>query len=70
MKQNTKLDRKGGAIPLVNVEPVKKVGTLFFFPRAEPIKDGQVTFVTKMGPVEVKCKFTVKDMMYHGKLEL
>ena len=70
MKQYTKLDRHGGAIPLANVEPVKKVGTLFYFPRAEPIKDGQVTFTTKMGPVEVKCKFTVKDMMYRGKLEL
>jgi hypothetical protein len=70
MKQYTKLDRHGGSIPLANVEPVKKVGTLFYFPRAEPIKDGQVTFTTKMGPVEVKCKFTVKDMVYRGKLEL
>jgi hypothetical protein len=70
MKQYTKLDRHGGAIPLANVEPVKKVGTLFYFSRAEPIKDGQVTFTTKMGPVEVKCKFTVKEMMYRGKLEL
>jgi len=70
MKQYTKLERHGGAIPLANVELVKKVGTLFYFPRAEPIKDGQVTFTTKMGPVEVKCKFTVKDMMYRGKLEL
>jgi hypothetical protein len=70
MKQYTKLERHGGALPLMNIEPVKKVGTLFYFPRAEPIKDGQVTFSTKMGPVEVKCKFTVKEMMYHGKLEL
>jgi hypothetical protein len=70
MKQYTKLDKHGGAIPLANVEPVKKVGTLFYFPRSEPIKDGQVTFTTKMGPVEVKCKFTVKEMMYRGKLEL
>jgi hypothetical protein len=29
-----------------------------------------VTFVTKLGPIDVKCKFTVKDMMYRGKLEL
>lgn len=70
MKQYTKLDKHGGAIPLANVELVKKVGTLFYFPRTEPIKDGQVTFTTKMGPVEVKCKFTVKDMMYRGKVEL
>jgi len=70
MKEYTKLDKKGGAIPLANLELVKKEGTLFYFSRDEPIKDGQVTFVTKIGPVEVKCKFPVKEMTYHGKLEL
>lgn len=70
MKEYTKLEKHGGAIPLVNLELVKKEGTLFYFPREEPIKDGQVTFTTKMGPVEVKCKFAVKEMMYRGKLEL
>ena len=70
LKQYTKLDRKGGAIPLVKIEQVKNVGTVFYFPRAEPLKDGQVTFVTKMGPVEVKCRFNVKEMMFRGKLEL
>ena len=61
---------QGGAIELANIESRKNVGTLFYFSRDEPIKDGQVTFVTKMGPLEVKAKFTVKDMMYHGKVEL
>ena len=70
MKQYTKLEKHGGAIALANVAPVNKVGTMFYFPRSEPIKDGQVSFTTKLGPVEVKCKFTVKDMMYRGKLEL
>jgi hypothetical protein len=70
MKQYTKLEKHGGALPLTNIETVKKLGTLFYFPRAEPIKDGQVTFTTKLGPIEVKCKFAVKEMMYHGKLEL
>jgi hypothetical protein len=70
MKQSTRLEKHGGSIPLTNLQTVKKLGTLFYFPRAEPIKDGQVTFLTKLGPVEVKCKFTVKEMMYHGKLEL
>lgn len=70
LKQYTQLDKKGGPIPLVRMEPVKKVGTIFYFPRADPVKDGQVTFVTKMGPVEVKCKFNVKEMMFRGKLEL
>lgn len=70
MQQSTKLDRKGGSIPLANIEPRKNLGTLFYFSRAEPVKDGQVTFSTKLGPVEVKCKFAVKDMTYRGKLEL
>jgi hypothetical protein len=70
MKQSTKLDKRGGAIALTNIATVKKLGTLFYFPRAEPIKDGQVTFTTKLGPLEVKCKFAVKEMMYRGKLEL
>ena len=70
MKQNTKLEKHGGPLPLANLAVVKKVGTLFYFPRAEPIKDGQVTFTTKIGPVEVKCKFAVKEMTYRGKLEL
>jgi hypothetical protein len=69
MKQYTKLDKRGGPISLAKMEPVKKIGTLFYFRRDEPIKD-QVTFVTKMGPVEVKCKFTVKEMTYRGKAEL
>ena len=30
----------------------------------------QVTFVTKVGPLEVKCKFTLRDMLYRGNLEL
>jgi hypothetical protein len=33
-------------------------------------EDKQVTFVTKVGPLEVKCKFTLHDMLYHGNLEL
>jgi hypothetical protein len=70
MKQSTKLDRHGGPIPLANIEMVKKEGTLFYFPREEQIKDGQITFTTRIGPVEVKCKFTAKEMMSHGKLEL
>jgi hypothetical protein len=70
MKQSTRLEKHGGAIALANVEIVKKVGTLFYFSRTEPIKDGQATFSTRMGPVEVKCKFAVKEMMYRGKLEL
>ena len=70
MKQSTRLDKRGGPIPLAKIEIDKKEGTLFYFSRTELIKDGQVTFTARLGPVEVKCKFTVKEMTYQGKLDL
>ena len=47
-------------------------GTLFYFSRVLPLSldDRQVTFVTKMGPLEVKCKFILREMLYRGALEL
>jgi hypothetical protein len=47
-------------------------GTLFYFSRVFAIKpeDKQVTFVTKMGPLEIKCKFSLKEMILHSNLEL
>jgi hypothetical protein len=33
-------------------------------------EDKQATFSTKLGPIDVKCKFTLRDMMYRGNLEL
>ena len=32
--------------------------------------DKEVTFVTAMGPLHIKAKFTLKDMLYQGRLEL
>jgi len=46
---------------------------LFGFPReVMPITadDEQVTFTTKLGPIEVRAKFVLKDMMYHKELAL
>jgi hypothetical protein len=46
---------------------------LFLFPyTTQPIKpeDKEVTFLTKMGPMELKVKFALKDMMYKGQLTL
>jgi hypothetical protein len=46
---------------------------LFLFPRDKQpitIEDKEVTFVTKMGPAEMKAKFVLKDMMFDGKLDL
>ncbi len=45
----------------------------FLFPRdKQPIQleDKEVTFVSRVGPMEVKAKFNLKDMVYDGKLEL
>ena len=45
---------------------------LFVFRRDEPfsLDDKEVEFVTKMGPMELKRKFRLKDMIYQGKLAL
>lgn len=45
----------------------------FLFPREDhPIvlDDKEVTFSCQFGPVSLKSKFVLKDMLYQGKLEL
>jgi len=72
LRTSTKLDRKsGGPIYLARVQSIMG-GELFYFPRMDPItaSSKEVTFVTKMGPLEFKSKFVLKDMLYRGKLEL
>ena len=75
-KQYTKLEKKGDPIYLVKIGylngPAATSGTLFYFERNDLITlgDRQVTFVTKLGPNDVKAKFTLRDMTYLGKLEL
>jgi len=51
---------RGGAILLVG------------FPRTDPITlaDGDVEFEVKIGALSVKKKFKLKDMVFHGRLEL
>jgi hypothetical protein len=77
LKESTRLERKDDPIELQRVKiaprtPLSPSGTLYYFSRALPLtpEDKQVTFVTKVGPLEVKCKFTLRDMLYHGNLEL
>ncbi len=77
LKQVTKLEHKGDEILLSRVEAAPRndltmAGTLFYFSRNLGLRpeDKQVVFSTKLGPIDVKCKFTLKDMMYRGKLEL
>ena len=44
----------------------------FGFPRTNAItlQDKDVEFVTKLGQIEIKKKFGLKDMLFHGQLEL
>jgi hypothetical protein len=77
LKQVTKLEHKGDEILLSRVEVSPKndlslAGTLFYFSRglALRLEDKQAVFSTKLGPIDVKCKFTMRDMMVRGKLEL
>lgn len=76
-KDNTRLEHKGDFIKVNRVEPAPKSsesedGTLFYFSRllALELGDKEVTFTTKMGPLVVKCKFALRDMVYRGNLEL
>jgi len=75
LKQYTKLEKKGEPIYL------SKLGyrgsgddgvALFYFVRNDLITldDHTVTFVTKLGPVDIKVKFSTHEMLYRGKLEL
>ncbi len=77
LKQYTRIERKGNNIFLEKAERSTRIngpgdGTLFYFSRLDNISmdDKQLTFVTKMGPVEIKAKFILKDMVYQGKLSL
>jgi hypothetical protein len=75
LKEYTRLDRKDGPLFLEKVEQGSRIGslgpgTLFYFSRLDGISldDKQLSFYTKLGPLEIKTKFTVKEMLYHGKL--
>ena len=72
LREFTKLERKGDSpIYLDRIEPIA-AGLRFYFSRLEPIAaaNREITFTTKMGPLEMKAKFPLKDMLYRGKLEL
>lgn len=77
LKDTTRIERKGDPLELQQVaisprRPRSPSGTLFYFSRVFPLtlEDKQVTFITKVGPLEVKCKFALHDMLYRGQLEL
>lgn len=74
MKASTSLQCKGRTIRPSRMQFSEDDGLLlFFFPQDDnPIKlaDKEVTFTTRLGPLELKVKFTLKDMQRNGKLEL
>lgn len=77
LKDVTRLEHKDGPLLLEKVEQGSRIGrpgpgTLFYFSRLDGIslEDKQVTFITKFGPVELRTKFTPKDMLYRGKLAI
>jgi len=77
VKQYTRLERKGSPILLSRMAATPDGypsggGTLFYFERRDPIlaEDKQLMFVTRVGAYEVRARFSLKDMLYRGKLEL
>lgn len=73
LRQSTQLQIKGKA-PLKpeRIEP-SETGIMFLFSRDDhPIKrdDKEVSFQTKLGPLQLKAKFALKDMLYRDQLEL
>ncbi len=76
MKAATALRIKGkGALPPARIESSASLqgrSISCLFPRAAAIglDDKEVSFETAVGPSAIKVKFTLKDMLYHGKLEL
>jgi hypothetical protein len=57
----------------INVQPhPQSVEVVFAFPKSEPIvaEDKEVEVDLWLGPVEAKKKFSLKEMVYNGKLEL
>jgi hypothetical protein len=77
MKEATRLERKGkDPIPASSAardETGNSLSLLFTFEaESDPIqlKDKEVVFVTRMGLLQMKAKFVLKDMVYQGKLEL
>ena len=45
-------------------------GVYFYFARKDDVSMDEkfITFSTKSGRMDIKAKFTMKEMLYHGKL--
>jgi hypothetical protein len=69
--------RRGKKAPIALAEGGMQQGgatltMVFAFPRTDPITldDKDVEFVTTIGTLEIKKKFTLKDLVFNGQLEL
>ncbi|MCL5743645.1 MAG: alpha/beta hydrolase, partial [Acidobacteria bacterium] len=75
-KSGTTLVRKGKAALVPQEVTVHRVqnglSIVYQFPRTDPItlEDKEVEFISRVGPVEFKRKFKLKEMVYGGKLAL
>ena len=76
LARSTSLLRKGKE-PIkpddVKMATLEKTMTVYFiFPRTEAItlEDKEVEFSTKLGPLEIKRKFKLQDLVFAGKLAL
>jgi hypothetical protein len=74
--KNTTLSAKGKD-PIVAADlqaggNEQKAAVLFMFPKTTAIDadDKEVEFTTRIGPMVLKTKFKLKDMVFNGKLEL
>ncbi len=75
MLESTSILRKGkDPIHPVRMINDETTGAIYFLFRREPetiqAADKEVTFVTQMGPMELRVKFTLKDMTYRGQLAM
>ena len=69
-----KRDQKAPIVPEESIAQQAGANLIlaFGFPRTDAItlQDKDVEFVTKVGQIEIKKKFSLKDMLFHGQLEL
>jgi hypothetical protein len=75
LRQYTRIERKGAPLVLARMASTPNGypsggGTLFYFERGDLSEEKQVTFVTRVATYEVKARFNLKEMLYHGKLDL
>ena len=74
-KETTSLKRKNKDLirpEIVQMHQRESVTLFLSFPRTDPIalEDKNVEFEMKLGPMTLKRKFKLKDMVFDGKLEL